>query len=121
MKVNELMTRDLATFQPHATVGELEELMADLDVHALPVVDEQGIAVGIVSASDLGPDVPRTTSAASLMNDRVYTIDHEADAKEAAQMMQDQSVHHLVVTERGRAVGMLSTFDLLRLITQEAA
>ncbi len=33
-------------------------------------------------------------------------------------MMLDLRVHHLVVTERGQAIGMLSSFDLLRVLVE---
>ncbi len=118
MKVNDVMTEGLATVLPHDTIETMEERMADLEVHALPVVDEEGRAVGIVTSSDFDPDLPRSTPAGDLVGDQVYQIDFEADAREAARMMLDLRVHHLVVTERGQAIGMLSSFDLLRVLVE---
>lgn len=121
MKVQEVMTKGLYTVQPDGTVAEMKEFMASLSVHALPIVDPDGGVVGIVTSSDLEPDLSQDTLAADLMSDQVHEIDGQADAREAAQMMRDRSVHHLVVMEDGRAIGMLSAFDLLRVIAGEVA
>ena len=121
MKVHEVMTCELVTVQTHDTIEELESLMAEVEVHALPILNEEGMAIGIVTSSDCLPDLPRSTPAADLLSDQVYEVDQDADAKEAAQMMRDLNVHHLVVTDGGQAIGMLSSFDLLRVITGEAA
>lgn len=119
MKINTVVTKTLYSVEPTGTVEEMKQLMADLDVHALPVVDGDSRAVGIVTSSDLEPGLPRDTLAEDLMSDQVYEIDTNAKAVEAAQMMRDLSVNHLVVTEGGKAIGMISSFDLLRVITGE--
>lgn len=118
MKVKEVMTKGVFTVQPEGTVSEMRRFVADLGVHALPIVDLEGIAVGMVTSSDLEPDLPEDTLAFDLMSDRVYEIDGGEDARNAAQMMLNHTVHHLVVTDRGQAVGMLSSFDLLRVVTE---
>ncbi len=118
MKVQELITRELYTAQPGDTLHRIEARMAALNVHALPIIDEEGKALGIVTSSDLSPDIRRDAAIADLISDVVYQIDVEEDAKEAARMMRDQGVHHLVATEGGRAVGMVSSFDLLRVIVE---
>ncbi len=118
MKVQDLIMRDLVTAEPHDTLASIEERMADRNVHALPVLDDDGKAVGIVTSSDFTPDLDMGTSVADLMSDMVYEIDLGEEAREAARRMHDLGVHHLVATERGRAVGMLSSFDLLRVIIE---
>lgn len=118
MKVNDLIDRTLITAKPHDSLETIEDRMAVQGVHALPVLDDAGRAIGIVTSSDLKPDLPEETSLADLMSDQVYTIDASEEAREAARRMRDLGVHHLVVTEGDRAVGMLSSFDLLRVIEE---
>ena len=118
MQIKELIGEQLYVAQLDDTCQTLAERMDVLDVHALPVVDEDRRPLGFVSSSDLTPDLPSDTAIADVMTDQVYSIDIDDAAKEAARMMRDLGVHHLVVTERDAAVGIVSSFDLLRVIEE---
>lgn len=118
MKIENLIARDLVTADPSDTLGTIKERMADLGIHALPVVDELGKAIGIVTSSDIGPDLPDETPVADLMSDQIYPIGPEDTAKDAAGIMRDQGTHHLVVSRGDRAIGIVSSFDLLRVIEE---
>jgi CBS domain-containing protein len=53
-RVNEVMTSDrLATLRPDADVNELMDTMAEEQVRRVPIVDERGALVGIVSQADV--------------------------------------------------------------------
>ena len=54
--VGELMTTEVMTVTKHETAGHAADLMRKHKVSALPVVDSQGAALGIVTASDLLAD-----------------------------------------------------------------
>ena len=119
MKVENLIARALVTADPNETAEIIEERMADLGLHALPVVDEMGVPVGIVTSTDLDPNTPKDTTVSELMGDQIFEIHPDDTAKDAAKLMRDQGTHHLVVTESERAVGVVSSFDLLRVIEEE--
>lgn len=53
MKARELMRRDLTAVEPDASVQEAIYLMEQAGLSALPVVDEEGKLVGIISEHDL--------------------------------------------------------------------
>ena len=53
LKVKDLMTKDVVTITEDTTVEEAARLMVDQDLSCLPVVDEEGHLVGIVSKSDM--------------------------------------------------------------------
>ena len=53
MKVKEIMTKDVIAVAPKTSIHEAARLMADHGVSGLPVVDEEGSVVGIVSEGDL--------------------------------------------------------------------
>jgi CBS-domain-containing membrane protein len=52
-QVADLMTRDVAVINRKSDVHELEKLLLEKRVHGLPVVDDDGILVGVVSQTDL--------------------------------------------------------------------
>jgi CBS domain-containing protein len=86
-------------------------------------VDGTGRVVGVVSETDLMPDgaAPRggEPEAAAIMRAPAITVDRQDTLAEAARRMRQARVHHLpVVDVEGRAVGMLSRGDLLKVFTR---
>jgi acetoin utilization protein AcuB len=53
MEVTEVMSHKVQTVRPDTSLGEAARLMADLKIGSLPVVDEDGLIVGIITESDL--------------------------------------------------------------------
>jgi CBS domain-containing protein len=110
--------------------SDLEEAIALLDRHgigAVPVVDAGGIAVGIVGKSELvrclqaledddrpaaGPRTPPPLR--DVMSHVVFTLHAGASVHRAAALMAYEGVHHIVITSAdGRAIGILSSLDIL--------
>lgn len=118
VKVDELMVDDVTVVSPSAVVGELRDLMLDGGFHALPVVDDAGHPVGIVTASDLVEEHPPELGVLEVMSDKVFTVPRYDDVHIAARVMRNHRIHHVVVTEGQRVVGIISSFDLLRLVEE---
>ncbi len=52
-QVADLMTRDVAVINHKSDVHELEKLLLEKRVHGLPVVNDEGVLVGVISQTDL--------------------------------------------------------------------
>jgi CBS domain-containing protein len=52
VKVRDIMTSPLITVNPEMTIFECAKLMNEKKIHHLPVMDENGKVVGIISATD---------------------------------------------------------------------
>jgi len=50
------------------------------------------------------------------MTAKVHTVARNSSVAVAARMMRNHKIHHLVVTDKKKVVGVISSFDLLRLI-----
>ncbi len=107
------MTFDVLTLLPTDTVDDARDRMLVGAINAIPIVAESGQAVGMVTSHDLVDDWEGSSLLSACMTHGVVTIDASASVVEAAQAMRAELIHHLVVTEDGQAVGVLSTFDLL--------
>jgi CBS domain-containing protein len=83
--------------------------MLDFGIHSVPILDEEHRPVGMVTLRELidpRPDVPKPI---------VRTIPADASIEDAARLMVDHDMHHLIVIdEHGHAVGNLSTLDVVR-------
>ncbi len=53
LKVSEIMTREPVTISQEATISTVAEIMLEKKFSGLPVVDDQGKLVGIITESDI--------------------------------------------------------------------
>jgi len=112
------MTSRVHVASPLTPFNLLVRLIEENRVGAIPIVDQQGVPVGIVSATDLLlKDRGRSaaTVALDVMTSPVITIDADTNLSEAANLMHDRNVRGLVVVDkRGRIAGIISRSDLLQ-------
>jgi CBS domain-containing protein len=116
VKVNELMSESVVTTQPHKSVEHVRALLERNELSAVPVVDSNEQPVGIVSATDLLPDLKPNSPISSIMTEKVYSVPQYDDVSTAARVMRNHKIHRVVVTHEQRVVGVLSSFDLLKLV-----
>ncbi len=118
MRVDQIMSRTVFSISPNATVGEAIELIVSRRIHHLLVVNGTVIA-GTVSARELsGKD--SATALAKVLNPDVRTASPSTPLKEAAKMMVGNTSGCLPVVEAGRIVGIVTTTDLMHVLTREA-
>jgi CBS domain-containing protein len=116
VKIDELMAKRVVTAQPHHSVAHVRGLMERNRVHAIPIVGPDREAVGMVSSADLMAGVKDATPVGQVMTERVMTLPAYNDASVAARVMRKHKIHHVVVTHEKQVVGVISSFDLLKLV-----
>ena len=128
MKVGDLMTSEVATLQRNEMLSLAEQLMSLGRIRHLPVVDEEGELVGIVSQRDLfhsgllralghgkhsAARVREMLAVKEVMTTDVITTTRDASLEEAARLMFDKKIGCLPVVENGRLVGILTEGDFV--------
>jgi len=116
VKVHELMTKTVVTTTAHKSIEHVRNLIEHNKVGSIPVVDGEGTPIGILSATDLVPHLQDDAHVKTIMKEKVYTIPQYDDVSIAARVMRNHKIHHLVVTHEQKVVGILSAFDLLKLV-----
>lgn len=116
IKVEELMTQSVITAQPHQSIEHVSQMLENNAISAVPVVDSDGHPVGIVSQTDLTRDLKPGAPISQIMTEKVYTVPMYDDTSIAARVMRNHKIHRVVVTHEQKVVGMLSAFDLLKLV-----
>ena len=131
MFVSRSMTRRVITVGPEAPIFEIQELMTQSRVRHIPVVENDGKLVGIVSDRDLRSALPfryfkegispeekaklEGLRAKDIMTRKVLTISPGYTIQDALLLIQNAKVGALpVVDDEGRLKGILSVRDLLR-------
>ncbi len=117
--INEYMARNVKTISVDATLRELSQSFIDQGVSAL-IVTEGADYIGIVSDKRLaregiakGLNI-ETTTVRSVMRSDMLMIESNRPVREAQSMMKTNGVRHLVVTEEGKIVGIVTISDLIR-------
>lgn len=132
MNVADLMTDRVYSLAADSSLRELQELMWEHDIRHVPIVDEDGELVGLVSQRDLAratdgtatlPLSARTdflseTLVDSVMTEDVATAEPTDDIRVAAQTMFENKYGCLPVVAGRRLVGILTESDFVRLLAE---
>lgn len=126
MRVEELMTQMPATCTRDSSCAEAARIMWDCDCGSVPVVDDRGRAIGIVTDRDIcmaalfhGSPLA-TISIAEVMSGDLCTCHAEDDVREAERLMTQRQVRRLPVTdESGTLVGILSLGDVAQVVGRD--
>ena len=122
------MTKDVLTVDcEEATVFAFEKLMKH-KISAMPVVDDEGKMVGIVTATDLGHNLildkyQYGTKVKSVMVKDVACVSSEDTIKDAISVMFDKApgdsiVNQLPVVDDGELVGIISDGDIIKILKE---
>ncbi|MGZ4401689.1 MAG: CBS domain-containing protein [Gaiellaceae bacterium] len=138
MKVADVMTADVITVQSETSLKEVAAILAERRISGVPVVDEDGKVVGVVSEADIlfkerGPSERKrmlaaftdptygtgerkleARNAAEAMTAPAHTIASWRSVSSAAAQMLDESVNRLPVVDNSCLVGIVTRADLVR-------
>lgn len=143
MKAQDIMTTELVTLSEEMTLEEAAKILLAHDISGAPVVNDEGVLVGILSEGDLvRTQKPLTqplvltfldgaiplnykavhedlqaltaTKVARLMTRDVHTLGPEAEAKDLARVMIEKDINRIPIVDSGRLLGIVSRQDLVR-------
>jgi len=144
MKASDIMTRDVKTVTPDATIEEAVNLLLSIRASGLPVVDDTGRLVGIVSETDflhrveigtakrrprlieflLGPGevaeayvMSHSRKVGDVMTRDVVTVAANASLNEIVAVMEKRKVKRVPVVTGDELVGLVTRSDVLRAFT----
>ena len=141
LTVRDLMTPDVLAARPDQTLGEVARLMIEKDVRAIPVVDDAGSLMGMVSHRELlrylipnylqktksgefravpknpaqrTSSDPRDLPVKDVMARAVLCLSEEQTLSDVANLMSNKDVDRFPVVREGVVVGFLTRADLIR-------
>ena len=139
MKAGEVMTRNVVSIGTDASVAEMVKLMLDNRISGLPVVDDRGYLVGIVTEGDclrraetgterrrprwseflIGPGrlaekyIHTQLEVAEVMTQSPITITEDTSLDEVVHLMEACCIKRLPVVRNGKVVGIVSRAKLV--------
>ncbi|HYH38149.1 MAG TPA: CBS domain-containing protein [Azospirillum sp.] len=147
MKALDLMTPQVITISPDATIADAARTMLENRISGLPVVNAAGQVVGIISEGDLlhrvelgterhrswwlgivsGGTLPaedfiksHARKVADVMTAHVVSVDESASPEEVVRLMETRRIKRVPVVRNGVLVGIISRANLLRALASVA-
>ena len=114
MLARDIMTPDVISIGPDATVQEAARVLADYRISGMPVVDREKRMVGIVTEADIiGKEGERV---ADIMTSRVISVAEHTSVDEIALILTGNRFKRVPVLRDDRIVGIVSRADIVRMI-----
>jgi acetoin utilization protein AcuB len=133
--VKEWMSAQLRTVDPATPVGDAYNIMMKHAIRRLPVVDNNGTLVGIVTLGDLREARPSPATSLSIyelnyllgkltvgevMTHNPYTVTPTTGIEKAARIMLERKVSGLpVVDEHNKPLGIITESDIFRMLIDQ--
>lgn len=111
--IREIMTTDIITTNPEATVEATADELHARGIGGLPVVDENGYLIGMVSEYDVISKRGKTVR--DIMSRGVISVGDEASAEQVTTLMGLHGIRRVPIVREGKLVGLVTRSDLLRL------
>ena len=134
MLVANWMTKDVLTLTPDRSMMKASKLMKDNSISCLPIVDEDGKLVGIVSDRDIKDASPSKATTLDMhelyyllsevkikdiMTKKVITIREDETVEKAATLMLENHFGSLpVVDETGHVAGIMTDTDVFKVLVE---
>ena len=133
MFVSERMSHPVITIHPNTSLQDAMHLMQVEHIRRLPVIDNHGKMVGIVTESDLLRASPSDVTSLSvwemgyllskitidkIMVREVIAVNENTPIEEAARVMADHKVGGLPVLRNGNLVGIITDTDLFKIFLE---
>jgi CBS-domain-containing membrane protein len=143
MKARDVMVSPVITAKPYSSVKEVAKIFLERRISAVPVVDDQGKLVGIVSEGDLlhrteagterrrpwwlvalsGPDTlaeeyikAHARKVADVMTRNVITAAPDAPIHEIATLLEKNAIKRVPIVRDGQLVGLVSRANLIQAV-----
>ena len=151
MNARDVMSEPVVTVHPDTPTREIARLLLDKHISAVPVVDDDGAAVGIVSEGDLirperaahaarrqswlemlaeGEPIARELvawlhsqhhTARAVMSAPAITVGEDTELGEIARVLVTHRIKRVPVVRDGRVIGIVARDDLLRALAASKA
>jgi CBS domain-containing protein len=123
LTAGDVMSAHVVSIPPATSIESVSHVMREQSVAALPVTDESGRILGILTeadlvrrlgAMDIADPVNSKTTAADIMTTPVHTIAAGERLSSVAELFENHGIKHAPVLRDGALVGIVSQTDLVR-------
>lgn len=116
MPIRDVMTPNPVAVGPSASVAEAAALMVRRRIRHLPVVDPDGLLVGLISERDVRRAMgdPASVQVSAVMVRQPHTIGSDASLRDATTVLVEKKFGALPVVDGDQLVGIITPIDVMR-------
>ena len=119
MIAREIMTRNVYTISPEASVQEVAQLLSRKSISGVPVIDKDGKIIGIVTEADIIGKVNRVgMCVADIMSPEIIFVTEETRVGEIAMLLVERNIKRVPVMRDGTLVGIVCRADIVHAVAQ---
>jgi CBS domain-containing protein len=119
MIARDIMTRNVYTISPEASVQEVAQLLSQKNISGVPVSDEDSKIIGIVTEADIIGKVDREgLRVADIMSPEIIAVDEETPVGEIAMLLTERKIKRVPVVRNGKLVGIVCRADIVQAVAQ---
>ncbi len=118
LQAQEVMTREVVSISPEATLSDAIELLLARKISGLPVVDHEGKIIGIISEKDIlnfaFSGNLHNTRVEEAMTAKIVSFPPEASIDSIALAISQHQFRRVPIVLEGKVVGIVSRRDIIR-------
>lgn len=138
--VKDIMSKDVIAVKDDAKIKDVIKTLASNSISGVPIVDDEDFIKGVVSHSDitkeessysfyrdtfsvtLPQEIYETNDSfmykpvTTIMSEDIYSVDEDDSIAKMSCIMYENKIHRLLVTKDEKITGIVTTFDLLKLL-----
>lgn len=114
MKVRDIMTKPVISARADMLIAEVAEILSKHRISAVPIVEEAGTVIGLVSEFDLLSRNGRT--ARDIMTPGIISVSEDTDVDDVRFLLIERRIKRVPVLSGRDLVGIVSRGDLVRLM-----
>ena len=111
MLAKDIMTKDVITVSPTATVKNLAKILMQNQISGAPVADKKGKILGVVSEADIV--AKKGKQVKDIMSKHVVGVTDDTPVEKIASVMANHKINRLPVLRGQKLVGIVSRADIV--------
>ena len=122
--ISKILSRDCITVQHGQTLRDIAKILTENSIGAVPVVDDSGSLVGILSERDLVQSLPQdidldTHKAADLMTTDLIVASIEVSSSDLMKLMTEHKIRHIPIVSEEGLLGIVSIGDVVKRLLEK--
>jgi CBS domain-containing protein len=124
LKAKDIMTKQVISVRKDTPVLEAVELLWKNDITGIPVVEDDGTLVGIVSEKDVlrlfyADEDLKNKTVSSFMTQPAVHFDEDEALSAVCECLMNYFLRRVPVTSKGKVVGIISRADIIEHILRQ--